>query len=417
MGRAVISSGGRILRRAILTGLVVPLATLVACNELPTERIASGDPLEQNRPEHAGGGKGGDGDDDAPRTHTAQVIDAGSNFPGNSVARGIDDSDVVVGYARGEDHIRRAFHWHKDVDDDLQFLLDPNLESSAVGIHAGRIAGWVRNVNAQEGFVFYDDDDIRPLLVFDPDEHCDPSFNHSNPVAVAARGVAGNTSCSWRVEVDGEEEFHRLTAAVVWLTGGYEPVRLPSEGLTPEVRDINDEGRVVGTVQNQHMIVWDVHQNGDVTGPAVLSSGNIALPHAINNNGDVVGQIATHDVAQLVTSEGGVLDLHPLHSDDDSVSARALTDRTEGEIREILVVGYSGERPVLWKVNATDAANLEVTSVIELELPEGRYKAAFPLAINSKGVISGFSNTQTRSGGRTASRSHATVWWPEGGTD
>lgn len=409
MGRGIISPSRRTLRRSILTVLVVPLAALVACYELPTEPIEPEGPLGHHRPDHAGGGKGG-GDEDAPATHRAQVIDAGIRFLGNSAARGVDDSNVVIGYARVDDGSPRAFRWQEG-DDDLQLLpTDWSVESSAVGIHDGRIVGWEGHPSVRQGFVYHHaQGTIDGLPALDADE-CTHSGG-SEPFAVAARGVAGRTGCYW---IDAEEQYHSLAAAVVWLAGTHELVELPGlpGGSTPRLRDINDKGQVVGTVwkdQAEYVVLWEVSENGVVTGPAVLPYGDLAVPHAISNDGDIVGQIATRDGAQLVTRAGGVLDLQPLHGNDDPVSANALTDRVDGRV---LVVGHSGERPVLWTV---DAANLEVESVVELELPEGRYKAAYPVAVNSKGVIVGFSNT--RPGGRQTSRSHATVWWPVEGTD
>jgi uncharacterized membrane protein len=306
-----------------------------------------------------------------------------------------------------DDDSRRAFRWQEG-DDDLQLLLtDWSMVSSAVGIHDGKIAGW--EGSPFDGFVYVDGNTTDlPAL----DTGLCTHAGDSEPVAIAARGVAGRASCYW-VNEEGEWQGG-LAAAVVWLADTYELVELPGlpEASTPRLRDINDKGQVVGAVwkdQIETAVLWEVSGDGGVTEPEVLL-GDIALPYAINNDGDVVGQIASGDGAQLVTRDGGVLDLQPLNRNDDPVSANALTDRADGQI---LVVGHSGERPVLWTVDAT---RLEVESVVELELPEGRYKAAYPVAVNSTGVIVGFSNTRP-GGGRQPSRSHATVWWPVDGTD
>jgi len=399
-------------RRTILPGLVIALAAVFACSELPTERIGPDDPLGHHRPGHAGGGSGGggdeDGDDQEPQRYHVRVIDAGGTFPGNSIALGIDDDGLVVGYGRLEFSSERyAFLW-RDGHTDLQRVttVDSDAWSEAAAVDDGTIVGW-------EGDPFtplaYASDGTTALRLDPLDvEPCLEDHRWSRATAIGGGLVAGTSRCLIEVEEADTTYYRSLEWPVVWLVSeGYARHELPmrdgdSNGI---VRDATDGGVVLGGLwrDGRNMVViWRV-EGDQISGPEDLHSGSLQTARAINRDGDIIGPAGVH--AQFVSASGAVVDLERLHQRDDSVLAAALSDRSlDGHVR---VVGHSGDRPVLWTV---DAENGVLLSASHLDIPDGHYKAARALAVNSSGVIAG--SSITRSLRQENARERATVWFP-----
>jgi hypothetical protein len=403
------------LRRAILTVLVVPLAALVACNELPTERIEPDDPLGHHRPGHAGGGTGG-GDDGSDDGYVAQVIDAGNAFPGTSFSYGIDEQGTVVGVAYDNADQRlaqgHAFLWRPG-DADLQPVpgLDP--PSVAHAIRGGVIAG----TSQSSGFVFDGLttqflDHLPATSTYEVElddggtEERTCEHDASAATTIASWGAAGTSFC------DGVSETAR---GVVWLaTRGYEPFELKLRDGDLRLRDVlqanaNEEilGRVVRANSTIALVIWLVQADGswEIDRELPVETSDLWV-NASNSDGDMAG--INHPLGRVVTADGSLVDLYPVRNRDDWAHAYGLGDRdAQGQVR---AVGRSGDRPALWTV---DAAAGQVLSAEHLELPGSEFAAGDAGAINAAGAIAGSARTKAR--GNRPITSHATVWLPASG--
>ncbi|WP_290634274.1 hypothetical protein [Aquisalimonas sp.] len=394
----------------LLAALLVPLGGMLACSDLPPDVTAPDRALHHHSPGHPGGpGGGGGGNGDDPVSYVVRVIDAGSTFPG-SRARDIGEQGIVVGRAF-ENTVPHAFHWEDGFSDPQTVPgLDSTLDSEAVAVHQGTIAGWHegRRVESAEGSVFLStgflyntaSQALRDLDHLEREECTDDSYS-SRPVAVAAWGVVGVSGC--------HTEAGHSERPVVWLAADdYQAHKLPLEvgDGSATVRDVNDDGVVLGQLRrngNSIVVEWTVSASGEITGPQKRSSGSIAIGFAVNNERDIVGPVGAR--AEFVTASGATISLERLHNRDGSISAYDLTNRIEGQVS---VVGHSGDRPALWTV---DVAGGQVLSAVYLDLPEGDYRAGRALAVNADGAIAGYSTTRSRRG--EDSKERATVWIPE----
>jgi len=408
------SNRNDVMKRTLLLAMLVPLLAIVACSDSHRHVTAPDDALHHHNPGHPGGpGGGGGGGGDDPVSYVAQVIDAGSTFPGTNRALGIDDQGTVVG--RGgpapDGQPGGAFRWEDGIGD-LQRVpgTDPGSGSAALAIDRGLITGWHEGRSVEVGdrthFLttpfLYSTAGLRNLDHLDRIECIDGSHS-SESVAIATWGSVGTSTCT----IDSPEGSpERSERPVVWLAADdYQPHQLPLQESDSfrRVRDVNDVGVVLGSLLRDGRAIaveWTVSESGEITGPLERPRGSTAAALAINNDGDIVGPVGAR--AELVTASGTVVSLERLRQGDGSIIPYDLTARIDGIVR---VVGTSGDRAAVWTV---DAARGEVVSSQYLDMPEGNYSRAHARAINADGWVAGYARDLD------ADREVAMLWKPVG---
>jgi uncharacterized membrane protein len=383
------------MRLQLKTLAALPLLILgVACAD---EHITSpGDALSAK-----GGGGGGS-------THDVIVLPGGN---GNAAA--INDAGVIVGHARDTKDGTEpypALRWVASSTgvtgpENLGTVPSPNNEPVVAYVpqainSSGVIVGYFQTHTNRFGAWVYTDESGMQLLPW-----MVGSTWEFRAHAINDRGVVvGFLEYSVRDE-DGTL-IDRVKRAAVWPTPQHQPLLLPPlEGHDATwANAISMDGLVTGFSYSrdgifgygepQTGVTWRINEAGElIEGPAPVPTG--FFPGAVNQAGDIAGRRIDPTEAAVMRSES-MLRLDALVAGSSS-AAMDISDPGAGGL--VRVAGWSGDRAVLWTIDAADV----VSAPLDLGLPKGS-AGAYANGINAHGWVVG--------GSRSPHGDRPTLWLP-----
>lgn len=373
------------LRLKTLTALPLLILGVACADQLITSPESTSDAA------FAKGGGGGGGS-----TYDVIVLPGGN---GNAAA--INDAGIIVGHARdtrdGSDSYP-ALRWLATSTgvtgpENLGTVPSPNDEPVFAYVpkainSSGVIAGYFQTRTNRFGAWVYTDESGMQLLPWLVGRTWEFRAHAINDRGV----VVGFLEYSVRDE-DGTL-IDRVRRAAVWPTPQDQPLLLPPlEGHDATwANAISMDGLVTGFSYSksagysepQTGVTWRINEAGElIEGPARVPTR--FFPGAVNQAGDIAGRMIDPTEATVMRS-GSTLRLDALVAGSSSAAAD-ISDPGAGGL--VQVAGWSGDRAVLWTIDAADG----VSGPLDLGVPKGS-PGAYASGINAQGWVVGGSRSQ-----------------------